>query len=282
MIGGIAGDIVGSRFEGSRWQGDTFETARCMDIDPTQGSASALGQLATTFELFHPDCFETDDTLMTIAVMDWLVVRGDLRTFLRSHFRRSSRPELFGKYFRHWALHDGDDGCGSIGNGAAMRVAPVAAVADDLRATREIARQSAVVTHEVEHAIAGAEAIASAAFLARTGETKDGIRRYITTEFGYDLDVDLNRLRPTFRFSSDCRVTVPVAIAAFLQSENLESTIRLAISVGGDTDTIACMAGSIAGYFWPIETSIRQRTVEQLDPHSATILRSFEVKYFRV
>ncbi len=276
MLGGIVGDIAGSRFERSKWQGDTFATACCVEADGEIGAVAVVGQFATSFELFHADCFVTDDTAMTIAVMDWLLGGGELRQTLRSHFRAARDPNLFGKYFRQWASSDDASDCGSVGNGAAMRVAPVAMVSEDLNVVRELARQSAIVTHAVDHAIAGAEAIAASVFLARKSNSKALIKAYIETEFGFDLNIDLDQLRSGYEFSSDCRTTVPIAIAAFLASNNHEETVRRAISVGGDTDTIACMAGSIAGCCWQVSELHQQQVMLRLDSRSAELLVEFE------
>src|SRR5207249_6144483 len=123
-------------------------------------SADATGERATTFDLFHPDCHVTDDTDLTIAVMDWFLGGGDLRAVLRAHFRRSARPDRFGRLFRQWAARDTDEPCGSVGNGAAMRVSPVAFVSDDPAEVLWIARESALATHQTPDAVAGAEAVA--------------------------------------------------------------------------------------------------------------------------
>ena len=129
----IAGDIVGSRFERSLWQGASLADAVCVGAEGAEGDEafSCRGETAA-FELFHADCYATDDSILTIATMDWLLSGGGAGDFLRAHFRRAPRPELFGRYFRAWAASDGAEPCGSIGNGAAMRIAPVAYAAQSL------------------------------------------------------------------------------------------------------------------------------------------------------
>ncbi len=279
MRGAFAGDIAGSRFERSIWHGSSYESACCVGFDSQNQFQESIGQCALSFDLFHPSCFVTDDTLMTLALMDSLVSGEDFRGLLKSHFRRASDASLFGKYFRRWAAADDDSECGSVGNGAAMRVAPVALVSDDMGSVRELARMSAMVTHKTEDAVLGAEAIAAAVLLARHGESKQQIKSYVSSEFNYELDIDLDNMRNDYRFSSKCCTTIPVAIAAFLQSETHEETIRRAISMGGDTDTIACMAGAIAANFWQVDTRLEQHVDRFLDSRSARILSDFEKRF---
>lgn len=281
MRAAMAGDIAGSRFERSIWQGDHLESACCVGFEGSATpSESAVGENACSFTLFHNSCFLTDDSLMMLAVMDWLLTGNDLRHCLKSHFRASQDPHLFGKFFRRWAASDDDDlECGSIGNGAAMRVAPVALVADDVQSVREMAAESARVTHQQKEAVSGAEAIASAAFLARSGETKEGIRRYLDRHFNFRTDIDLNRMRNGYRFSSKCDDTVPIALSAFFQSNSAEDSIRRAISMGGDTDTIACMAGAVAGSFWRITEEVSQQVFDKLDARMQQIVLEFESRF---
>src|SRR5262249_38160008 len=152
------------------------------------------GERAESFELLHPTCYVTDDSILTLAVMDWLLHTGDLRVVLRHYFRCSERPEVFGKLFRDWAASDSDAPCGSFGNGAAMRVAPVAFAAEHRREILQLARESAAVTHSTADAIAGAEAIALGVFLARRGYTKQDIQREIGQQFGYNLQRPLDEI----------------------------------------------------------------------------------------
>lgn len=278
MRAAIAGDVAGSRFERSVWKGDSFHAAVCAGYDrpPT---ADATGEHAATFDLFHPDCHATDDTDLTVAVMDWLLTGGDPRAVLRAHFRRSARPDRFGRLFREWAGRDTDDPCGSVGNGAAMRVSPVAFVSDDPAEVLRLARESAVATHHTPDAVAGAEAVALGVLLARTGRTRDQVRDEIAGRFGYDLSTPLDATRPAYTFSSGCAETVPVAFRAFLEADDYEGTLRRAVSVGGDSDTIACMAGAVAGAFWGVPASLAERVEAFLAPHQLAALRAFEARY---
>ena len=155
MRAAIAGDIIGSRFERSVWSGDRLADARCTGYDrpPT---VDAVGETATGFELFHPGCHATDDSVLTVAVMDWLLYGGDLTTVYRTHFRRCGCQDRFGKFFRAWAERDTDEPCGSFGNGAAMRVSPVGFAADDADTVVRLARETAAPTHNTPDAVAGA------------------------------------------------------------------------------------------------------------------------------
>jgi ADP-ribosylglycohydrolase len=278
MRAAIAGDIAGSRFERSVWAGDSFGAARCTGYDrPT--TTDATGERAATFDLFHPDCHVTDDTDLTIAVMDWLLSDGELRAVLRAHFRRSARPDRFGRLFREWAALDTDEPCGSVGNGAAMRVSPVAFVSDDPAQVLRVARESALATHQTPDAVAGSEAVALGVLLARTAHTKEQIREAVAGRFGYDLLTPLDDIRPGYTFSSGCAETVPVALRAFLEADDYEGSVRRAVSVGGDSDTIACMAGALAGAFWGIPAAVAARVEPLLAADQLAVLRAFEARF---
>lgn len=283
MRAAIAGDIIGSRFERSRWAGDSFDAARCVGYDgPPPPAGDGTGETAPGFDLFHPACHPTDDSALTVAVMDWLLEtngKGDLRPFLRAWFRRSPRPDLFGAYFRRWAAADTDDPCGSVGNGAAMRVGPVGIAATDAGGVRRLARRSAVATHETPDAVAGAEAVALGVFLARSGHGKDEIRGEIAGRFGYDLGRPTDAVRPGYRFTSACGETVPVAFRAFLEAGDYEGTVRRAVSVGGDADTIACMAGALAGSYWRVPPAVGDRAARLLGPDGMRVVAAFEGRF---
>lgn len=274
----IAGDIAGSRFERSVWEGSVAD-ARCVGYDVAAPRRDSSGELAVRFELFHPDCHVTDDTILSVAVMDWLLHGGDPRVSLRAHFRRSPHPELFGRYFRAWATTDGDAPCGSVGNGAAMRATPIGHVAESEAEAVRLARLNALATHTTDDAIAGAEAVALGVYLARTGVPRAEIGREIAHRFGYDLDKPIDAWRLGYRFTSACQGTVPVALRAFLEADGHEAAVRAAVSVGGDTDTVACMAGGLAGAFWGVPQWVADRVADSLGAESLGTVTAFEERY---
>jgi ADP-ribosylglycohydrolase len=279
MRAAIAGDIIGSRFEKSRWRGDSFETARCVGSDAPLPQAKVSGEAAARFELFHADCLLTDDSILTLAMGDWLLHGGDLAMVLKKHFRRSSCRDRFGSRFRTWAESDFEVPCGSVGNGAAMRVAPVAYAFESLEVVRAQARATAEVTHQLAAPILGAEAMALGVFLARKGETKEQIAREMLQVLEIDTLPDLNQIRDGLRFSSECRETIPISIRAFLDASSFEETIRRAISVGGDSDTIASMAAALAGAYWGTPTAIRSHVTAFLDAEQLELVLEFEERF---
>ena len=224
MLGAIAGDIVGSVYESA----------------PIKSKAFPLFVDASRF---------TDDTVLTVAVADVLLHRGSYRDAFNHYFRRY-RDRGFGAAFARWAESEQQAPYGSFGNGAAMRVSPVAWLRDELPEVLSEARRSAVVSHSHPEGIRGAQATAAAIFLARTGESRESIRKQLSTRFGYDLTHSLEEIRPNYRFDVTCQGSVPQSIIAFLESEDFEDSLRNAVSLGGDSDTMACIAGGIAEAFY--------------------------------
>ena len=224
MLGAIAGDIVGSRFE----------------ADPIK---------TTDFELFHPDCRFTDDSVLTLAVADHILHGSDLVDTLKDYFNRYPNAG-YGMGFAQWALSSSREPYYSFGNGSAMRVSPVGFACDSLDEVLKRARATAEVTHNHPEGIKGAQATAAAIFLARTGNSKDEIKDYVEAEFQYDLSESLDAIRPNYTFDASCQGSVPQAIIAFLESESFEDAVRKAVSLGGDSDTQACIAGGIAHAFY--------------------------------
>ncbi|MBQ6583513.1 MAG: ADP-ribosylglycohydrolase family protein [Mogibacterium sp.] len=246
MYGAIAGDMIGSPYE---WH--NIKTKE--------------------FPLFRGKSHFTDDTVMTLAVaaalmkmQEWGVGpddEGDIRQ-MRSELVYQMRkwgkryPNAgYGGRFYEW-IFMGGDAYNSWGNGSAMRVSPVAWLYDDIGTVRKVAAITAAVTHDHPEGIKGAEAIASAVFLARTGASKEEIRSYVTQEFGYDLDRSCEEIRPGYEFDVSCQGSVPEAIIAFLEGEDYADVVRTAVSLGGDSDTIGAMAGSIAEAFYGMPDDI--------------------------
>jgi len=250
MIGAIAGDIVGSVYEGR----------------PIKRKA---------FPLFSPESHFTDDTVLTVAVADALLYGHAYRVALKAYYRRYP-GRGFGGTFALWAASDVTEPYGSFGNGAAMRVSPVAWARDSLEAVLAEARASAVVTHDHPKGVKGAQATAAAVFLARSGAEKGAIRDYLEGQFGYDLHRRLDDIRPAYDFDVSCQGSVPEAIIAFLESSGFEDAVRNAVSLGGDSDTQACIAGGIAEAFYRgVPDDVRRAVAEELDPYLAGLVQGF-------
>jgi ADP-ribosylglycohydrolase len=254
MLGAIAGDIIGSFYERR----------------PIK---------STRFPLFHPLCRFTDDTVLTIALADSLL-HGTPYVDLLKRYYRAYPNAGYGGNFHQWAQSEYSDPYNSWGNGSAMRVSPVGFACGTLDEVLDQAKRSAEVTHDHPEGIKGAQAVASAVFLARTAKSKDQIKGYVETTFGYDLDTSLDEIRPRYAFEVSCQKSVPQAIRSFLESDDFESAVRLAVSLGGDSDTLACMAGGIAEAFYKgVPEEIRLRVYEVLDDHLGDMTRKFRQGY---
>ena len=227
MLGAIIGDIVGSTRE---WHNVKTED----------------------FELLPQGSRFTDDTVMTLVVAKWLMDdpshKADSLVRIMQDMGRRYPNAGYGGMFRRWLNSDNPQPYGSYGNGSAMRVSPVGMYAKSLDEVLELARITASVTHNHPEGIKGAQAVAAAVYMQLNEEfdVKGEVKRYVEANFGYDLDIKLEDIRNEYRFDASCQGSVPIAIMAFLQRYNALDTLRLAISMGGDSDTIGCMATSIA------------------------------------
>jgi ADP-ribosylglycohydrolase len=250
VLGAITGDIIGSRFE--------HHNIRTKE-----------------FQLFEPRCRFTDDTVHTVALAEALVSGQSYALLLKDYFR--AYPEAgYGSSFRSWASGPSLEPYGSFGNGSAMRVSPVGWFFNDLAAVLAAARSSASVTHNHPEGIRGAQAVAAAIFLGRQQADKPCIRRTIEREFAYDLGRRLDAIRPNYRFDVTCQGSVPEAIIAFLEATDFEDAIRNAISIGGDSDTLACIAGSIAeAYYGGVPQAIAAAVWTRLDDRLSAVVRRF-------
>lgn len=237
MLGAIIGDVVGSVYE--------WNNIKTKD-----------------FEFFKPNCFFTDDTVMTVAVAKALLLTREKQS--KANEKISFKKELikqmqdFGKRFPNagyggmfagWLVSDNPKPYNSFGNGSAMRVSPCGYIAVTLDEALLLAKVSAEVTHNHPEGIKGAQVIAAAIFLARCNRSKEEIKEYIEENF-YTLDKTLDEIRPSYSFNETCQETVPQAIQAFLESTDFEDAIRNAISLGGDSDTLAAITGSIAWAYY--------------------------------
>lgn len=254
MLGAIAGDIIGSVHE--------FAAPK-----------------TTEFPLFAEHSRFTDDSVLTIAVADCLLTGASYIDKFHQ-YTRAYPDRCYGAGFWHWVERGSRQPYNSWGNGSAMRVSPVGFAFDSLEEVLREAKASAEVTHNHPEGIRGAQATAAAVFLARQGESKQSIRKVVEERFGYDLSQSVADIRPTYEFNESCQGTVPPALIAFLESEDYEHAVRLAISLGGDADTLACITGGIAGaYYGGVPTSIATLALERLDDGLRQIVTKFAERY---
>lgn len=268
MLGAIAGDVIGSVFESENVK-------------------------TTDFPLFSRFSRFTDDTVLTVAIADAVLHRRkhpiSFVDNLHSRKTYGFRLKLYGRrypnagyghLFTQWLASDSLRGYRSYGNGSAMRVSPIGCAFDNLEEVLREARLSALVTHNHPEGIRGARAVAAAILLARTGKDKLFIKQYVQQRFGYRLDQSLASIRPHYTFDSSCQGSVPQAIIAFLESESFEDAIRKAISLGGDSDTIACITGGIAHAFYgEVPDHILGRVRLLLDGQLKPVIDEFNAKY---
>jgi ADP-ribosylglycohydrolase len=254
MLGAIAGDIIGSVRESRNVK-------------------------TTDFNLYHPYNRFTDDTVMSVAVADVLLHDRDyVETFRK--FGNRYFDAGYGSSFKAWLLSDFPEPYNSWGNGSAMRVSPIGWAGETMDWVLNEAQKSAEVTHNHPEGIKGAQATAAAVYLAKSGETKADIQQFVETYFGYDLQKTIDKIRPSYKFDVSCQGSVPESIIAFLESTDFESAIRLGISLGGDSDTIACIAGGIAHAFYQkIPATIANYVWAMLPPDLELITDKFMLQY---
>lgn len=273
MLGAIIGDMAGSIYE--------FDNIKTTD-----------------FDLLGDGCEFTDDSILSVAVADWLLTdkqnlsHNVLEDKLVAYTKKYPNPMGgYGGGFVRWALfpehlynYDGTPANGrkpynSWGNGSAMRCSAVGWMFDTLEETERAAEISASITHNHPEGIKGAQATAAAIFMARTGKTKEEITDYIEEKYGYDLQRTCNDIRPTYGFEASCQKTVPEAIIAFLDSTDFESAIRLGVSLGGDSDTLTCITGGIAEAFYKsIPSNLAEIALNALPDEFKSILEQLRKK----
>lgn len=260
MIGALFGDMTGAPYEFDR------------------------GGKTKDFPLFGRNTHFTDDSVMTVAVAEALLnsmgqdddtIRAELIQSMQKWGRRYPNAG-YGARFIRWLFTEHPQPNGSFGNGSAMRVSAAGWLYGSLKATRHIAALTAEVSHSHPEGIKGAEATAAAIFLARTGSGKDEIRDYITREFGYDLSHTCAELRPKNHHDETCQVTMPLVFAAFLESTDFEDAVRNAVSLGGDTDTIACITGSIAEAYYGVPDELAAECRRRLPADMLAVTKRFD------
>lgn len=273
MLGAIIGDIVGSRFE--------FNNHR-----------------SKVFELFTPDCFATDDSIMTLAVAKALLetdqafaprlpgwrLEADYLQLLGKntvHFMRDIGQKYphcgYGGRFARWMFSENPTPYNSFGNGSAMRISPVGVFAETEAEVIALSKAVTAVTHNHSEGIKGAEATALAIFLARQGLAIGEIRQRITRDY-YPIDLTIDEIRPTYQFNETCQETVPQALACFFESASFEDAIRLAISLGGDSDTVAAITGSIAEAYYGVPDEIAAQALTYLDEELLALYREWQAR----
>lgn len=261
MIGAIIGDIVGSRFE--------FDNHKSKD-----------------FELFTGKCGFTDDSVMTLAVAKALLAFDKVsntedfkRELVKTMHEVGRRYPYcgYGTNFCNWILNGGTEPYNSCGNGSAMRVSPVAWFAGSLDECELLAKASAEITHNHPEGVKGAVAVAGAIYLARTKHTMQEIREY--AESFYAIDFTLDEIRDDYGFYETCQLSVPQSFEAFFESTGFEDAVRNAVSIGGDSDTIAAITGSVAEAFYGVDEKIKQTALAYLDSYILNIAKEFHDRF---
>lgn len=265
MLGAIIGDIVGSRFESNNYRNKDFE-------------------------FFHKDCEVTDDSIMTLAIAkaimetekmikpaingfnneEYYSVLEEMAITYMQKLGRKYPNSGYGLMFGQWILNNQPKPYNSFGNGAAMRISPVGIIARTTYEAKLLSEAVTGVTHNHEEGLKGAEAVAIAIYMARKGYTKEEIREEIERNY-YPLNFTINEIRDTYQFNETCQGTVPHAIQAFLESTSFEDAIRMAISLGGDSDTIAAIAGSIAESYYGVPETLKEKALSYLDDELLSI-----------
>ena len=268
MYGAMLGDMIGAPYEFDR------------------------GKKTKDFPLFCKKSEFTDDTVMTIAVAEALMEvslempKEEICEKLTVSMRKWGRMYPFAGYgvrFHGWLHASSPKSYGSFGNGSAMRVSSAGWLYDTLEDTRQMANLTAVITHNHPEGLKGAQATASAIYLARTGHSKDEIKEYIIQNFGYDLSRTCDQIRPTYHHVESCQQTVPEAITAFMEGDSFEDVIRTAVSLGGDCDTLTCIAGSMAEAFYGVPEELKKECRARLTEDMLQVVDRFEkVRLVRV
>lgn len=260
MLGAIIGDIVGSRFE---WDNNRSKE----------------------FEFFTDECFATDDSIMSLAVAKAILESkkdySDLSENTIKYMQKIGRnyPDCgYGGRFYGWIFSDNPQPYNSYGNGSAMRISPIGFVAESLEETKRLSGPVTNVSHNHPEGIKGAEATAVCVYMAKNGKTMDEIRKYVTDNY-YNLNFTLDEIRDTYKFNETCQDTVPQALQAFFESKNFEDAIRNAISIGGDSDTVAAICGGIAEAYYGVPENLRKKVLKFLNKELTEILVEFEEKY---
>lgn len=260
MFGAIIGDIVGSRFEFNNYKNKNFN-------------------------LFDNKCRYTDDTVMTLAICKALMeCNGNYNILAETTIK--CMQELgsiftnagYGEMFYNWLKSRNPKPYNSLGNGAAMRVSSIAYEADTIEQVKKLSNIVTSVTHNHSEGLKGAEATAISIYLARTGKSKEEIKKYIQNNY-YNINFTIDEIREIYTFNETCQETVPQALECFFESDSFEDAIRIAVSLGGDSDTIGAITGSIAEAYYGIPSHIKEKAISYLDDNLYNIIKDFEIYY---
>lgn len=255
ILGAIAGDVIGSAYE--------FNSTKDFN-----------------FLLFSESSHYTDDTVMTVANADWLLTGDTLKGIMLEYGNQYAAG--YGGWFIGWLWSENPQPYNSFGNGSAMRVSPVGWAFNTLEETLVAAKNSAEITHNHPEGIKGAQATAACIYWARTGKSKRQIKEYVESIFGYNLDRTCREIRPRYSFDATCQGTVPESIIAFLESTDYESAVRLAVSLGGDADTMGAITGCIAEAFYGgVPEYIKVEVLKRLPNEFIDVMRKFYQKFVK-
>jgi len=255
LLGAVAGDVIGSPWE-------------------------FIPMKATDFELFNERSKYTDDSVLTLAIASALLIDGHPYREQVQAIGRKYPNSGYGGMFNKWLFSGSNRPYNSYGNGAAMRVSPVAYAFSTIEEVLHEAQKCTEITHNHPEGIKGAQAVASSIYLSRQGATKSEIRDFVSENFKYDLDQTVEGIRKNYSFDETCQGTVPEAIISFLESEDFETAIRKAVSLGGDSDTLACITGSIAEPFYGgVPAEIERQVIERLPEELIDIMVKFSERY---
>ena len=279
MLGAIIGDLAGTKYE---YQEFLDSKNGIINVDRRRKIFNP------NMELLTEESFISDDSLLTIAIAEAIIYNRDYEEALKKYGKKYGNKPLekegffknaFSPSFIKWANSETNENGTSQGNGAAMRISPIAFLFNDLKTVEEEAKKATIPSHNSSNAIKGAKCLAGVIFLARKKESKDNIRKYVTQKYRYDLNYNLEELQEYNTFNGTCEVTVPQAIFMFLQSNNFVDSIRKAISIGGDTDTIACMVGGISEAYYGIPKDLRNKALKLIPKDLRKVLiKAYERK----
>lgn len=279
MLGAIIGDLAGTKYE---YQEFLDSKNGIINVDRRRKIFNP------NMELLTEESFISDDSLLTIAIAEAIIYNRDYEEALKKYGKKYGNKPLekegffknaFSPSFIKWANSETNENGTSQGNGATMRISPIAFLFNDLNTVEEEAKKATIPSHNSSNAIKGAKCLAGVIFLARKKESKDNIRKYVTQKYRYDLNYNLEELQEYNTFNGTCEVTVPQAIFMFLQSNNFVDSIRKAISIGGDTDTIACMVGGISEAYYGIPKDLRNKALKLIPKDLRKVLiKAYERK----